>query len=248
MPHPPPSFLKRTSPPVSAFSTTRLSASLQTDAANRFGLGVSNQYARIDDGSTTASGLLEAFNEVPSFNGGIFSANFLFIEPSNIFLGTTTRNDDISVRLGDNPDSNTVAVDVRLNNGTLTASGFTGASGSYLLDTVYAMDIVGNESGSALTDYRGSQDLPNNAYDVYLTDTLGNTVLALDDVAFRNNGQNIRSFIFQSFGNARQTLDVDNIVLTDDEAVVLGVTSIPEPTSAAAIGLLAMVGLRRRRA
>ena len=210
-----------------------------------FLLGSSNQYVRQNDGSTSSSTRVGILDGVPSLDEGIFSVNFLFNEPT-----VANRNDAIVFRAGENQDSNNVNVDINFNNGTLGAFGATAVPGAYLLDTVYGFDVVVNDTTTALTDYRGDEDLAAESYDVYLTTAAGSTTLVLNDVGFRNSGGDdevIDSVFFQTFNSARQQFTFDNFILTDDEAVVRGVSSIPEPASLALVGLGTLCLLGRRR-
>ena len=220
--------------------TDNIGGSLDT-TGDPFNLGAGNQYVRQDDGGS-GSTRVGALNSLEVLNESVFSVNFLFNEPS-----VANRNEAIVFRAGDSQDSNAVNVDVFFNNGTLGAFGATPVPGAYLLDTLYGFDVVVNDTAAALTDYRGGEDLASNSYDVYLTTSTGVTARVLDDVAFRNGELNIDSVFFQTFGSAQQQFTFDNFILTDDEAIVRGVSSIPEPASLALVGLGAMCLLGRRR-
>ena len=222
--------------------TNNDNGSLDT-AGDPFNLGSGNTYVRQDDGSTTSGGfvgILDSPTVQSAADGSVFSVNFLFNEPT-----VADRNDNIAFRVGDSQDSNAVAIDLRFDDGVLSASNSGSTmTAAYALDTVFGLDVVGNESGATIT-YNGGETLPNDSYDVYLTDAAGNTTLVLNDQGFRNTGETLDTVIFQTFGSARQQFAYDNFRLSDD-ATVLGVTPIPEPASVAAMGLLGLVALRRR--
>jgi len=196
-------------------------------AGDPFGLGSSNTYVRQDDGSTSSGGIVGISDAVGSLDNGVFSVNFLFNEPT-----VANRNEGISFRVGENNDSSNVNVDIGFNNGTINPSQVTGITNAYMLDTTYGFDVVVNDSAS-LVNY-DSETLPSKTYDIYLTDLAGVTTLLFDDVPFRNLGgsdEDLDSVFFQTFGSARQQFTYDNFIVTDDEAIVRGISSIPEPAS-----------------
>ncbi len=218
---------------------SQVEVSLST-AGDPFSLGAGNQYVIHRDADNDDGAVAGLMNSVGALDGGLFSINFLFYEP-----GADGLNDSILVRVGPDTNSNNAAVDISLNNGTLNATNATAVSNAYALNSFYAMDIVGNESGASV-NYEG-KSLANNRYDVWLTDSSGSSSLVLSDVLFRSTGETLDSFFFQTFSSAQQEIYYDNLTITDNEAVVIGV--IPEPATSALLlgGTLAFGAMFRRR-
>lgn len=207
--------------------------------------GAGAQYARINNNRpgpgfpNAESGLLSTNLDGTGFSepieGSVFSIDFLFYEES--IAGQT---DPMYVRTGSSNASGSSEVDVRLDDGTisayLTSDSVTTSAVTYSLGAANNLRIVANDSTDAVV-YDGVNSLLPNTYDVFLTNSLGVTALALDNVPYRST-QTTNLFAFQSFSNNRQTLIVDNVLIQ---------TVVPEPSSVAALSLLSLVGLRRRR-
>ena len=176
---------------------SQVEVSLST-AGDPFSLGAGNQYVihRDADGDDGAVAGMMNSPTAGTLDGGLFSINFLFYEPGGDGL-----DDSILVRVGPDTNSDNAAVDISLNNGTLNATNVAAVSNAYALDSFYAMDIVGNESGASV-NYE-SKALANNRYDVWLTDSSGSSSLVLSDVLFRSTGEPLDSFFFQTFTNLR---------------------------------------------
>ena len=217
---------------------TGVSATLETDSTTFPSNGAGNTFVNLTTTTDNfaAVGVNDDFSEL---DNGIFSASFMFNEPVQATPGGEARF-YIGGNTGDRP------VWLNFQDGVISPED-SADTFAYVPGTAYTLDVVANESGSTITYDSGSETLANNSYDVYLSGPTGPAAQIFDDVAFQETGVLIDSFYFVS-ADGNQSFTFDDIIITDDEAVIRGGSNvIPEPASLALLGLGGLMMLGRRR-
>lgn len=211
------------------------------DAADVFGLGVTNQAVRLDDDAGGSSNLL--LGAAGLGGSDVVTLSFDYFETDDSSLA----NDFFVIRLGQNDgsgDANTI-FDFQINEGNITAdstSGDESVSNAYSSGEAVRFTIVANNSTSSesYTGFGGTTtSVASATADIYI-----DGVLVFDDATSKNTvaaGNSFDTLRFLSF-NFNQSPDVliDNVLLVDGAV-------IPEPTSVAAVSLLGLCMLRRRQ-
>ncbi|QYY37271.1 hypothetical protein [Ruficoccus sp. ZRK36] len=209
---------------------------VETDSANVFGKGVTNQYLYLANltGATTAIKPNASSQTFTSSTTGQIS--FDFYDPD--YEDFTQRG--FLLRLGTANYNGGTIFAIYFHNGTLYYG--TGSSvnmsaesfASYTLDMLYQLDIVFNNSTTSL-DYGNGQSVNSGTMDIWL-----NGVLVAENVASTGNqatGVSVKNINFTVGGSALQLdeLYVDDIAITNT-------VQVPEPAESAFLlaGLLAL--------
>jgi hypothetical protein len=202
-------------------------SNITVESSGVFGQGGTNNYLQFDDDPGDGSVRATINNGIAAGTGGLLSYEVDYFEQD-----VASRDDPFNLRLADGGNPTDVAVDVNLSNGVISVNnGGTGLTiGSYSLDSIVSLTVNVDETTETFEVFAdGSQ----------LSGVVGGT--SVSTFGFRNSGIDIDRFQFGSFGSNVQFAAIDNLVVRDEFTV------IPEPASAAALGLLGLVGLRRRR-
>lgn len=201
--------------------------------------GASNRYVDFKDASTATTSGYSSMAHTTNIAAGqlvTFSLDFIAVNNQGINIGFATSSNSGQV-LG----STDRVVVASLTNGSITGlnstSGF--GSGFFTLNTAYKLEIVFNDSGSAVS-YAG-RSLADNSYDVWIRNLTAEGSTFVGTGTFTSVAGGYYSAA-RSFNSPTPNYLIDNW-LVQTGAIV---TPIPEPTTALA-GLLLGLGLLRRR-
>lgn len=222
---------------VSGTSSSGLSFTATTDTGNIFGNGTANKFNQTVDTTTAAISIREDnLSAVNLGNLATFSAAYRY----------TGNNTGFQFRAA-------------LINGATSSSNYNAFAsgvdlssfGGFSSSTTYRFDLVANNTGAALTNYYGDEDLATGAYDLFITSLDGTFQARVkNDEAFLNfpspgdsDADGFDSFSFQTFTTATGIgLAWDDVEIRNEAFV-----TIPEPSAATLSGSFGLLALLRRR-
>jgi len=221
-------------------SSSGLSFTTTTDTGDIFGNGTSNKFNQTVDTTAAAISIrVDDLSDASLGNLATFSASYRYTGSNTGFVFRVALIDGATGSANYNAAAS---------GGELTSFG--GFSSS----TTYRFDLVANNTGSALTNYYGDEDLASGAYDLFVTSLDGTFQTRVkNDVAFINfptpgdsDADGFDSFSLQTFTSSTGIeLAWDDVEVRNEAFVTI---PIPEPSSTALLSLggLALI-LRRRR-
>ncbi len=214
-----------------------------TDSTNLFGEGTSNQFAQFID---------EENDDTVFIGEGGTLTNVATLQFDFIDTGT---DKGVAFRLDQSASGSStddyVQVIVQEESFNIRSGTTNATFGSYSRDTEYRLTIIANNSGSAITDYFGTNDLANDSYAVWLTPVGGASMLIKGDAVFEvtSNNNNFSSIAAQTFSGAVGVdFFMDNVEAFSG-AETSGLSPVPEPSTYALLagfGALVLVMVRRR--
>ncbi len=231
-----------------------VSIALATDTGDLFQQGTSNTYVELADTSGSnglglGSDLDDGTGNTPvgNLNNQVATVSFLLVDPIE-------GQSQFVVRIANNTTGSTVSIDLRIGDNGVSDGG----NGSAVLEDVdvmnvgelYEINLITNDTNSTLVDYLGTNDVGSGKYDVWVTNTGGNSTLVVDEGSFDNGftastNQSMDLLRFVMFSGSQGTYYIDDVNIDDGAQVGF---IIPEPASLALlVSGTVLVASRRRR-